>query len=248
MDNARKPDIFDEVSLSIVGADDAKAGIAQWGTDCCVVDPTSTASGEYLYQSYILWAKSIGAPVCTERAFLVYLGSRGVPKGMKKGARVWMGLRVKPEYVSKVMDDAQAASTDWIDDIAYKVEKWIIERCVMDGPKAHAGEWADELYFDFTQWNGDKRIGRVGFGQALKRFKGVLCHQRRQKAFANGEVMLRTIYTGIALINKEEPKKPGKPAAIAPAPAPAQVPQRQIQPADNFFRDDPVPDDWDEEL
>ena len=73
----------------------AHAGIGQWADACCEIAADAATSGAELYASYVLWSKERGAPVCTERAFLIYLASFGLGRATRYGNRYWLGLHIK---------------------------------------------------------------------------------------------------------------------------------------------------------
>ena len=221
--------VFDQVADMIISADDAKVGVEAWGNECCVPNPLSASSGEDLYSSYVLWARSIGAPVCTDRAFLIHLGNACIPKTIRKGKRVWLGLDVKPQYRSSGHADFNKVTTDWVDDIFDRLEDWASDNCVFrDG----INSWSDDLYADFVKWNDGNKVGRVGFGQALSRFKGVYRHDRQPRVI-DGNTMLRTSWEGIAIKKKAAP----------PQAQPAEKPQEK-----DFVFDDGDETGWTEEL
>ena len=208
-----KRNIFDQLSRMSINGPYAKVGIPLWANECCDVDVQSAVPGRVLYASYVKWAMAQGAPVCTDRVFLIDLGRQGVPKTMRNGQRIWLGIKIKPDWMPDGV--GSDVKNTWTDATTETVGDWLSARCDTSTPSA--AEWADDMYDDFTQWSGDS-IGRVAFGVALKKIPEVVAHARQLREMG-AKSYLRTQYTGIALLNgkrKDELAKPVQSAQAAP--------------------------------
>lgn len=217
-----KHDIFTQLSRMAINGPNAKAGIALWANECCVADVRAAMSGSTLYASYVKWATAQGAPVCTDRMFLIDLGKQGVPKTMRNGKRIWLGLQVKPEWMP---DGGDAPTKDsYMDATALAVGDWLATRCDTSVPGA--AEWADDMYADFVDW-AHESIGPVAFGIALKKMPEVVAHPRQMREVGD-KTVLRTQYTGLSLLNGKRKSELAKPVMAALADVP---PQERTRPA-----------------
>ena len=199
--------VFQAVTAMVIGPDRSKAVIESWGNECCIPEPNAVASGEDLYASFRLWASEKGSPVCTERVFLLTLAAAEIPKTMRKGKRVWLGLLVKPAYRANGAFDFAQRSTDWIDDLKDKVADWYLKECYFD-PRAQS--WSDDLYEEFTKWHGGERVGRTGFGTALRDItanKGITRHERQPRV-VQGKQLMRTLWSGLGMRKMLKPVAP----------------------------------------
>jgi len=250
-----KSDIFDKLSDLVIGKEDAGAGIRLWANQACVIDVRSCVAGSDLYASYLYWADQMGAPVCTERSFLIHLADQNVPKTVRNGKRLWLGIKVRPEFKGDPApaEDKPAKKGElWKQNIQSAIGDWLQERCDTTSESAkRSEEWSDDLYRDFESWS-KSQIGRVAFGTALSEYKDIWCHPRQHRVIG-GQTYQRTKYSGLKLLNRPTPiaapakEKNTTGRGYSDNPLPPKIPN-PIQPADNFYRDDPVPDDWDEEL
>jgi phage/plasmid-associated DNA primase len=190
--------VFEQVADLIVAGEDARDGVLAWGNECCTANPNAAYGGEDLYASYRKWATSKGAPTCSERTFLVTLGNAQIPKTMRKGRRVWLGLDVRPEWLGDGAIDYSSKSTEWADDLRDKVKDWAKAECYLD---TRAESWTDDLYDEFTRWNGGERVGRVGFGKSMNDlFHGKGAHRHeRQPRMVGGKTLMRTMWSGLGL-------------------------------------------------
>ena len=87
--------ILDSCAALYCSPKKAHAGIGLWADACCEIAPDAATSGAEMYASYVQWAKDQGEPVCTERAFLLYLASFGLGRAVRYGKRYWLGLHIK---------------------------------------------------------------------------------------------------------------------------------------------------------
>jgi phage/plasmid-associated DNA primase len=184
--------------------------IVEWGDEACEPDVRAATSGDALYGSYVLWAKQRGAPVCTERMFLLNLSDAGLPKILRNGKRMWLGIRVKPEYAEFPEDESvkpAKGNMEWRESVNNSIVDWAAERCVMG---AQDTAWADEMYRDYVAWSGSV-IGRVAFGTAMSKLSNVWC-KPRQPSHLGGKPVKRTMYLGMRLANQPEPVEYVNPA------------------------------------
>ena len=88
-------DVLTSAAAMYCDAGKVHSAINEWANACCDARIDAATSGVVLYASYAEWSKAQSLPVCTERAFLLFLAKCDLGRVNRYGKRYWLGLHIK---------------------------------------------------------------------------------------------------------------------------------------------------------